>query len=95
MPAKGVSPEPDIDAMITSLGELAAEVVRVPGDELPPELLQAEQAIQQASDRVALLVTGGGGDDLSLLREAVEALAEGSRAVEQLRQAVRSRREAQ
>jgi hypothetical protein len=93
MPAQGGAFTPDVDAMVTTLGEMAAEVVRVPGDEVPPELRQAERAIQQASERVALLVTGGTGDDLTVLREAVEALAAAARSVDQLRQAIRSRRE--
>ena len=94
MPVRDDSTTPDIDAIVTRLQELTAEVGASPGEDAVPELLTAEQAIQNASERVALLGAAGENKDrLSLLREAVEALAEASRCVEQWR-ALGMRREA-
>ena len=83
------------EALVTRLGELAAEVSRAAAQDVAPELLlRAEQAVRHAGDRIALGLLGGAGRRSgpagAALREAVTAVDDAVRAVEELRKAMRS-----
>jgi hypothetical protein len=88
---------PSVEALITRLGELAAEVSRAAAQDVAPELLlRAEQAVRHASERVAPGLLGGAGRRNTpagaVLRDAAAAVEDAVRAVEELRAGLRSAR---
>jgi hypothetical protein len=75
----------DLEAMVAKLGELAAEIAAAPAEDVAPQLVRAEQAVLEASQCVAAVVLTDR-NDAELVRAAIQALADASHAVQQLRQ---------